>query len=448
MADSYLIYTASGSTDTFSIPFGYLDPAHVFVSVDNVDVSFTFPSESQAQLDGGNPANGAIVKVYRVTPRDNREVVWSNAANLTAGDLNTADLQMLYIVQEAFDTAEDALFKDNSGIYDADGIRIQNVGTPIASDDATNKAYVDASTIDIVDDAEDARDAAQGYAADAAAALAACQTIYDNFDDRYLGQKSSEPTLDNDGNALIDGALYYNTVDNKMYVYDLGTTTWLAIEQNIPNDSITNAKLANVATNTIKGRATASTGDPEDLTPTQARSVMSVYSQSEVDAAIAVKSTFAADTEQATTSGTAFDFTGIPATAKRVIISFYNVGLSGSDNILVQIGDSGGIENTGYISSAACVRVTTSPTGATATDGFVTNGDNVINNFSGQMILTALDAGGTKWASSHVASVNSGSGNQSIGGGNKTLSARLDRVRITRTGSNTFDTGSVNITYE
>ena len=50
----------------------------------------------------------------------------------------------------------------------------------------------------------------------------------DNFDDTYLGAKSSAPTLDNDGNALTDGALYFDTVLNRMYVYDLGTTAWLA----------------------------------------------------------------------------------------------------------------------------------------------------------------------------------------------------------------------------
>jgi hypothetical protein len=44
-------------------------------------------------------------------------------------------------------------------------------------------------------------------------------TSYDAFDDRYLGAKSSPPTLDNDGSALITGALYWNTVDNAMYVW-------------------------------------------------------------------------------------------------------------------------------------------------------------------------------------------------------------------------------------
>lgn len=44
----------------------------------------------------------------------------------------------------------------------------------------------------------------------------------------------------------------------------------------IANDAITNAKAANMATSTIKGRVTAGTGDPEDLTPTQAKSVLAI----------------------------------------------------------------------------------------------------------------------------------------------------------------------------
>jgi hypothetical protein len=65
----------------------------------------------------------------------------------------------------------------------------------------------------------------------AAASAAAAAASYDSFDDRYLGAKSSAPTLDNDGNALIAGALYYNdgTVtagDKGMYVYD--GSQWIA----------------------------------------------------------------------------------------------------------------------------------------------------------------------------------------------------------------------------
>jgi hypothetical protein len=87
--------------------------------------------------------------------------------------------------------------------------------------------------------AQTAAEAAQTAAEAAQAAAAASETAagvseanaaasYDAFDDRYLGSKASDPTLDNDGDALIDGALYWNTTNNNMYVYDLGGTAWVA----------------------------------------------------------------------------------------------------------------------------------------------------------------------------------------------------------------------------
>jgi len=71
--------------------------------------------------------------------------------------------------------------------------------------------------------ATNAASSATGAASSATAAAAS----YDSFDDRYLGVKSSNPTTDNDSNALVDGALYFNTTNNAMMVYDLGNTTWL-----------------------------------------------------------------------------------------------------------------------------------------------------------------------------------------------------------------------------
>jgi cytoskeletal protein CcmA (bactofilin family) len=61
--------------------------------------------------------------------------------------------------------------------------------------------------------------AAQTAATNAAASATSAATSYDNFDDRYLGQKSSDPTLDNDGDALLTGALYFDTTNNVMKVY-------------------------------------------------------------------------------------------------------------------------------------------------------------------------------------------------------------------------------------
>ena len=68
--------------------------------------------------------------------------------------------------------------------------------------------------------AEAAQSAAETAETNAEAAKTAAEAAFDNFDDRYLGAKSTDPTLDNDGNALINGALYFNTSLNVIKVYD------------------------------------------------------------------------------------------------------------------------------------------------------------------------------------------------------------------------------------
>ena len=76
---------------------------------------------------------------------------------------------------------------------------------------------------------------------DAVTAKNAAETALDSFDDRYLGSKSSAPSVDNDGNTLLDGALYWDTTLNSLRVYDLGNTAW--------NTIANAANVATVATN-------------------------------------------------------------------------------------------------------------------------------------------------------------------------------------------------------
>lgn len=74
--------------------------------------------------------------------------------------------------------------------------------------------------------ANTAKTAAQ--TAQAAAESARDQTLaaFDSFDDRYLGAKSSDPSVDNDGNALVGGALYFNSTSGVMKVYT--GSAWVA----------------------------------------------------------------------------------------------------------------------------------------------------------------------------------------------------------------------------
>jgi hypothetical protein len=68
---------------------------------------------------------------------------------------------------------------------------------------------------------------------------------FDSFDDRYLGAKTSNPTLDNDGNALLTGALYFNIVAGEMRVWS--GSAWLA--SYLPEASYVDLNTAQTLTN-------------------------------------------------------------------------------------------------------------------------------------------------------------------------------------------------------
>jgi len=149
-------------------------------------------------------------------------------------------------------------------------------------------------------------------------------------------------------------------------------------------------------------------------------------------------------TKQATTSGTEFDFTSIPSGVKRITVNLNDVSLTGNDRLLVQIGDSGGIETTGYTSSAVAVDATPFPVNSTS--GFIVGTGNGAGLASGHLVLTRIDGTSNTWIASHTGETITGV--VSVGGGNKTLSGELTQIRLTRSGTDTFDGGSVNITYE
>ena len=152
-------------------------------------------------------------------------------------------------------------------------------------------------------------------------------------------------------------------------------------------------------------------------------------------------------TAVATTSGTAINFTDIPSWVKRITVIFSGVSTNGTSGWLVQVGDSGGIENTGYTSSAFII-ATTGSNGVNSTAGYVVFFDNASYAFSGKMVLDNITS--NTWVSSHtIGSGTSLTGLTGFGGGYKATSATLDRVRITTVnGTDTFDAGTINIIYE
>lgn len=98
-----------------------------------------------------------------------------------------------------------------------------------ATDAASSAGNAEASSTQagiFAGNAEDALTAAQAAQSAAESARDATLAAYDQFDDRYLGVKSSDPTVDNDGNPLVAGALYFNDVDEVMKLYT--GSAWVA----------------------------------------------------------------------------------------------------------------------------------------------------------------------------------------------------------------------------
>jgi len=150
-------------------------------------------------------------------------------------------------------------------------------------------------------------------------------------------------------------------------------------------------------------------------------------------------------TAQATTSGTTKDFTGIPSWVKRITVMFNEVSTSGTSAILIQIG-SGSVANTGYVSTSNSTNQSNSTAGASSTIGFVINSNDATFLRSGAFSILLVDTSNT-YIASHTIKLNTTQ--VAFGGGSKSLSGALDRVRITTVnGTDTFDAGSVNILYE
>lgn len=122
---SYRQYAGNGSTTSFSVPFPYLLKAHVKVYLGFNILNGTFSSElangvgfnwsSGTQITCATaPASGQTLTVIRLTPSDSRLVDWQDGSNLIADNLDTADLQNLYVVQEQQDRNDAAVTQSTS----------------------------------------------------------------------------------------------------------------------------------------------------------------------------------------------------------------------------------------------------------------------------------------------------------------------------------------------
>ena len=120
-----------------------------------------------------------------------------------------------------------------------------------AATSASNAAGSETNAASSASAAASSASAASTSASNAATSETNAETAWDNFDDRYLGAKASAPTLDNDGDALTTGALFFNTTTNEMGVYNGSAWEYPAAE------AASSASSANTSENNAAGSATS-----------------------------------------------------------------------------------------------------------------------------------------------------------------------------------------------
>jgi len=149
-------------------------------------------------------------------------------------------------------------------------------------------------------------------------------------------------------------------------------------------------------------------------------------------------------TAQATSSGTSKDFNSIPSWAKRITVMFSGVSTGGTNAPLVQLGDSGGIEATGYTATAS----DNSGRLSEATGFPLSRGVGTGDFMTGVLQLSLLNAAANTWVAIGN-STRTTNANTYFLSGSKSLSATLDSIRFTTIGgTDVFDAGNVNILYE
>ena len=173
----------------------------------------------------------------RKADRANKYLAFDADGNPAPGDTAVDVASIAAIADEidavaAIDTEITTVAGISSNVTTVAGIS-SNV-TTVASNSAnvttvaTNMAAINTNVTNIVaiQGASGNATAAQAAQTAAEAARDATLAAYDSFDDRYLGAKSSDPSVDNDGNALLAGALYYNTTVPEMRLYT--GSAWVA----------------------------------------------------------------------------------------------------------------------------------------------------------------------------------------------------------------------------
>jgi len=276
-------YTATGGQTSFTVPFAFFANAdlQVFNGTSQLSFSSAPTNASQYSVTGAGVSGGGSITLGSPGATVNdvitivREVAIERTTDFpTSGafqidSLNTELDKIIAMAQQLerdlklsprVNTTSSSSFNLTFPDMVAGKVLSANAGgTGLEfSVDASGLLTAEANASTSATNAANSATAAASSASSALNAKNAAEAALDTFDDDFLGSKASDPAVDNDGDALADGALYFNTTDNVMKVYDLGNTQWKQLTPtssqqtsiDTVSGSITNVNLVGTAIST------------------------------------------------------------------------------------------------------------------------------------------------------------------------------------------------------
>lgn len=209
------------------------------LSINNVDLNILDIKNVSTNIDSVNTVDSNIDDVITVSDNiENVNTVGNNINNVNISGSNILNINKVSNNINSVNTVSTNINSVNNvsdNILDINSIAlsvIPNMSEILLVDDKAIQVNNDKLTIEgykntVISD----KNIVASDKTDIAAMKLAIETIYDTFDDRFLGAKTNDPIVDNDGNQLLDGAIYFNSSDNLLKVYNLDSTTWIPIPQ-------------------------------------------------------------------------------------------------------------------------------------------------------------------------------------------------------------------------
>jgi hypothetical protein len=174
---------------------------------------------SEASVSASSAQNSSNVAVSSANLAVNAQSTVESLASQYQSSLTTV------LASEANVIVLEANTSAYANSVSGDVATIQTLADQVAID-ASNSASSALNAATSALEASTSKDLAEGYRDSALTSKNSTESLWEEFSERYLGSKSNDPVLDNEGNALQTGAMYYNTTTESMKVYT-GTGEWI-----------------------------------------------------------------------------------------------------------------------------------------------------------------------------------------------------------------------------